>query len=358
MVLPSSGLLTAQMINVELGRNATDPFSIDGAAERKLAGKPTGAISFSDFYGKANEIIVFATSADVGKDRMDLFFSEEDWSSDTAKRLVITSGTDFGSTTYGHSLAIGRTAGGQAESFVGDLTLELEAGSFLSGRGGAANGGAGGIALYANLLGRNGQKLKVINNGTIRGGGGGGGKGGTGGGGSVPTTIREPATGFTFSARSPATMWYNGQGRIFWESVRIVDNNQNVRNRVPVTIGEWTWLPGQVHTPTHSWLARQKAGPATNTNGGAGGNGGVGQGIGQNAGAGANGAAGGQNAGTGGKGGNGGAYGSNGAAGVAGANGNRTNGAAGAAGGLAGFYCSDNSAVEWIVEGTRQGRAG
>lgn len=54
MTLPASPPITAQDINVELGRAATAPFSIDGAEERALAGVPSGAISFSDFLGKSN----------------------------------------------------------------------------------------------------------------------------------------------------------------------------------------------------------------------------------------------------------------------------------------------------------------
>lgn len=46
--------MTAAMINAELGRAANAAFSLNGAAERSLAGKPSGAISFGDFYGKAN----------------------------------------------------------------------------------------------------------------------------------------------------------------------------------------------------------------------------------------------------------------------------------------------------------------
>lgn len=54
MTLPASGAMTAAMINVELGRSSTAPFDINGAAERALAGVPTGAISFADFYGKSS----------------------------------------------------------------------------------------------------------------------------------------------------------------------------------------------------------------------------------------------------------------------------------------------------------------
>lgn len=54
MTLPASGPMGASAINVELGRASTAPFDINGTAERTLAGKPTGVINFSDFYGKSN----------------------------------------------------------------------------------------------------------------------------------------------------------------------------------------------------------------------------------------------------------------------------------------------------------------
>lgn len=44
---------TASEINLELGRAADAPFSIDGAEERALAQVPSGPISFSDFIGKS-----------------------------------------------------------------------------------------------------------------------------------------------------------------------------------------------------------------------------------------------------------------------------------------------------------------
>ncbi|WVX87424.1 hypothetical protein EniLVp02_0085 [Vibrio phage EniLVp02] len=54
MTLPSSGYISANMINLELKRSATAPFSINGAAERALAKKTSGAISFADFHGKSS----------------------------------------------------------------------------------------------------------------------------------------------------------------------------------------------------------------------------------------------------------------------------------------------------------------
>ena len=50
MTLPSSGTITAGMINVELGRSASAVFHMDGAAERALAGHSSGTYSMSDFY--------------------------------------------------------------------------------------------------------------------------------------------------------------------------------------------------------------------------------------------------------------------------------------------------------------------
>lgn len=55
MTLQASFPLSASQINIELGRNATDPFDIQGVSERDLAGMPSGAISFSDFLGKSNQ---------------------------------------------------------------------------------------------------------------------------------------------------------------------------------------------------------------------------------------------------------------------------------------------------------------
>lgn len=52
MTLPASHPITAQQINVELGRAAGAVFDMDGSQERALAGIPSGGYSFSDFLGK------------------------------------------------------------------------------------------------------------------------------------------------------------------------------------------------------------------------------------------------------------------------------------------------------------------
>ena len=64
MTLPASGPMSASMINVELGRAAGAYFDINGAAERGLAQVPSGAISFSNFYGKTKPAQAVAPPGD------------------------------------------------------------------------------------------------------------------------------------------------------------------------------------------------------------------------------------------------------------------------------------------------------
>lgn len=53
MTLPSSGAMSASMINTELGRAATTTMQLNDSAVRQMAGKSSGQISFSDLYGKS-----------------------------------------------------------------------------------------------------------------------------------------------------------------------------------------------------------------------------------------------------------------------------------------------------------------
>jgi len=53
MTLPTSGPISASMINAELGRDSNARFHLNGADERALAEVPTGLVTFADFYGKS-----------------------------------------------------------------------------------------------------------------------------------------------------------------------------------------------------------------------------------------------------------------------------------------------------------------
>lgn len=54
MTLPSTGVISASMVNVELRRAAGAAFSMNAGPERTLANKPSGVIRFSDFRGKTH----------------------------------------------------------------------------------------------------------------------------------------------------------------------------------------------------------------------------------------------------------------------------------------------------------------
>lgn len=364
MALPSSGPITASQINIELGRASSAPFSLGGAEERALAGKPSGSISFSDFHGKSSEISVTmsAGSSSVLKS----LFDPGDWASETTKRVIIPAGLEFGDASRSYSIATTMTADGQAGSFGGRLILEIE--GIVSGRGGSANGGVGGNAIFANLPGKNGQKLEIINRGTIRGGGGGGGKGGKGGNGTTSSTSREPSSGSN----------YNASGHVYWKTFDMGASYQassahwgssegEVGGGIGATslvAGDYTYyrstfvgsdpLPGG-GTQSFYRIYRVKA-VTVSTAGGAGGNGGVGQGYGTSAGAGANGSTGGANAGRGGKGGSGGGWGLQGSQGLTGSNGNASNGLAGSSGGAPGYAITNPENYTLTNSGTVQGR--
>lgn len=53
MALPTSGRLTAPMINAELGRGAYDYFTLNDSEVRELGSKPSGRIAYSDLRGKS-----------------------------------------------------------------------------------------------------------------------------------------------------------------------------------------------------------------------------------------------------------------------------------------------------------------
>lgn len=297
-----------------------------------------------------NEIVVSMTGGN-GAITLKSLFDLADWNSDTPKVVNLASGQIRGSTSATTVVTMGGNWGG---------TLTFNVAGEIQGKAGAANSGAGGNALQAEVLGNSGQKLILNVTGAMRGGGGGGGKGGTGGkggAGSTSTTVSEE------QYTKQKTQYYHGmesQGHIIWNDTVIF--NGTMQWGKTVTVGGYTYGPGTIKEPgipaphmippKPQYAAVIRSGTTTTAttggNGGAGGNGGIGQGYtvtAANGVAGVAGSAGGTNAGAGGTGGTGGkgsawaTAGSTGGTGATGAKGtsNGVAGSAGVAGGAAGF---------------------
>ncbi len=367
MALPSGGPLAASTINIELKRPASAGFSMNGADERSLAGKSTGAISFSDFHGKETVITRTLAGGD-GAVTLEGLFTNADWVSTTPKRVILATGTERGnSTTLSAAVSIGTTAWG------GTLTFDVN--GTISGKGGATNSGVGGDAFSANIVGASGQKiiLNVAATGVIRGGGGGGGQGGAGGAGTFTTQVREPASGSYQSVTSnPKYYWcYNYQGDtsqertiLYWAGSQIYTAETN-KSPGPVAVGGYNYYgissipsgPGVGSPNKTSFVGIYRVGPVTTaTTGGVGGEGGRGQGYDGARVSGSVGTAGGTNAGAGGTGGQGGLFGSSGAPGATGANGNVSNGVAGSSGGLSGYAIANYANITITNNGSIVGR--
>lgn len=328
MTLPTSGLITAAMINKELGRAENAAFSLDDTTVRALAERPTGVISFFDFYGKSSEIILDAPLGN-GTNLSSLIFNNYEpglWESSKKKRLRITGERN--------SLRIDKQYGGE-------FILEVMPGGILSG-----GTWMEGLAIDTGVT----SIVPVINNGIIRGRGGNGGQGGRGGNGSYQQYQREPAQGFeeniwtdaNIPANARGYRWSrkNNLGEYFWDGVvratlhRWTDPPPIISGNDGWTylVGRWIWYNDVGWDRWDTWaLARERMATIT-TNGGNGGNGGIGIGYGIAPTAGLVGGSGGQNAGAGGKGGNGGGWGQDGGAGATGAAGSVSAGSAGVAG--------------------------
>jgi hypothetical protein len=268
----------------------------------------SGTINFTNFRSQAKGFRFTYTTTSTDQDADTLFGT--DYALNYPKEIVINSGVTIGGVSD-DALDIPSSLAG---------TLVINNNGSIIGKGGAANGGAGGNAISNSASG-----VTINNIGLLAGGGGGGGLGGTGGQGST----------------NVLTYYYQ------YNYNEVVDHNE----------GNWCyfkWFGTQINLSqgTQSYQGYYRgpvvdSGPnparfqigryISNTySGGSGGAGGVGQGYTQTNASGASGASGGTNAGIGGTGGAGATYGSAGSTGSTGANGNASNGSGGASGGAAG----------------------
>lgn len=163
MTLQSSGAISFQEINVELGRTATATISLNDAAVRKLLGKESGTISMQDAYGKSNEIRFINTVARTSVSIYTLMGSPTETGD-----YVFENQVEIDANTPSYALRTG--------VFPAGSTLTIINNGYIRGSGGAGSsavataGGAGGDAIYIDM------PCRIDNtNGYILAGGGGGG---------------------------------------------------------------------------------------------------------------------------------------------------------------------------------------
>ena len=175
MALPSSGAISLNDVNVELGLSGTAQISLNDSVVRALFGVGSGAISMSDGYGKSSQFVLTISSNQTNADLRTLAVNAG-WDQSTTLVANIDSGVVISSNNTGTAaLSI-------SGSYPSGLTVNNS--GVIVGLGG--NGGKGGGPAYGGASGGSsgGTALSVssscafFNNGTIAGGGGGGGGGG------------------------------------------------------------------------------------------------------------------------------------------------------------------------------------
>ena len=185
MTLQSSGAISINNINVELGLSGTATGSLNDAAFRTLAGVPSGAISMSNFYGKSNrKTLSFVYSASTANASLNIAAISGYVAG--VSDITITVNTSV----YLYSTSTGTPGLTLTGGTTGD-TLTLVNNGFIMGMGGLGgspsptSGGAGGTAISL------GYPITINNTNPVAyiGGGGGGGfaqgGGGRGGGGGA-----------------------------------------------------------------------------------------------------------------------------------------------------------------------------
>ena len=219
MALPSSGAISLQQVNIELGRSSTATISLNDSITRGLFGKASGVISLLDGRGKSSQFGLTIASNLTSPTNLNSYAVSQGW--DGASKIVVTinSGVVVSSnTTASPALTIDGSYPGGLE-VINNGTIVGMGGTGGIGRwesAGGASGFAGGTALSVS------SAVTFTNNGTIAGGGGGGGgggghgsgaTGGNGGGGRTGLTNAPGGYGANTSPGNPGTYSSAGAGQ-------------------------------------------------------------------------------------------------------------------------------------------------
>lgn len=303
MALPSSGAISLNDVNVELGNSATAQIDMGGAAVRGLFGVASGAISMSDGYGKSSQF-EFSITSNTNDANLRSLAVSAGWNESSKVVATINSGVYVSSSSTGSAALVidGSWPGG----------VELYNYGIIAGRGGAGGRSAGGSSPFFSTSGSAGggalsvsSSVTIYNNNIIAGGGGGGGGGGT-----------VNYSGYECGGTSSGGGGGGGRSNINYYAA-----GGSIGNRYFGNFGN-------------------VGGTGTHNGAGAGGNGGVVNNC---------------NSSSAGNGGAGGGWGSGGGSGNSGSTGNGYVNDNGSGGGSAGYAVSGNGNITWGATGTRYG---
>lgn len=202
MTLPV-GQISLSQVNTELVKAAGAVISLNDAAVRTLAAKPSGIISMNDLRGKTS-IFSVATSTQGGQLDVRTIAVNSGWNQQSKLSFTINNHTYPGG-RYAPVLVTG--------NFPNGLNLIIGSGVWVVGRGGdgGTNGGGGSSGLAAIVFSniQLGGPAYIYNYGQIAGGGGGGAGGATS---AVPWSSTTPQVGKTPGVTTTGTYYYGGGG--------------------------------------------------------------------------------------------------------------------------------------------------
>lgn len=163
MALQTSGQISLNDVNVELGNSGTAQIDMGGSAVRGLFGIASGQIAMSNGYGKANAF-TFTISSNTQEANLSTLATSAGWNGSDAVDVTVNSGV---------YLWANSTANPGLLANVANCTIRNS--GYIIGKGGNGSNYGGGSAGPA--LNITASSVTLINNssGIIAGGGGGGG---------------------------------------------------------------------------------------------------------------------------------------------------------------------------------------